>query len=221
MRETHVDVLILAAHPLELAPLSSALGSCGPIASGDGRVATRDVGVGLAAAGAGAAAAIAAYAPAAVVLLGSYGAYPNGAAYEPGTLLVPDALCLIDEAVLSGRAAMPEVMASEVIPDAALGASLAATLPGVLRGRVANTLAITTDDTLARWLAARSGCAGENLEAAAVALACARTATPFAAVLACTNQVGSEGREQWRRQCGRAAEASAALVLDWLRHGER
>ena len=81
---------------------------------------------------------------------------------------------------------------------------------------LATTLGITTEDALARELGLRSGCEGENLEALAVAHACALARVPFGAVLGCTNQVGSQGRVQWAHHRALAARASAELVLGWL-----
>jgi nucleoside phosphorylase len=178
-------------------------------------VAAVDVGVGLAAAGAGAARALLAHMPRAALLLGSYGAYP-GYAFTPGHLLVPSRLCAIDAAELSGKAAFPAAMAGALEPDAALANSLAAAAEQVTRGALATTLAITTDDELARELGGRSGCEGENLEALAVAHACARARVPFCALLACTNQVGSQGRSQWAQHRALAARVTSELVLRWL-----
>jgi hypothetical protein len=110
--------------------------------------------------------------------------------------------------------------------DPALGAAIAAHAGSDLRAELvpsraalATVLAITTDDALARALGERSQCCGENLEAVAVALACSAARVPFAALLACTNEVGSQGRSQWAAQHRRAADATACALLAWLGAG--
>ena len=44
---------------------------------------------------------------------------------------------------------------------------------------------------------------------------------PFAAVLACTNEVGSRGRAEWLQWKDGAAAATSRLVLAWLADGLR
>jgi nucleoside phosphorylase len=90
-----------------------------------------------------------------------------------------------------------------------------------LRGEVATTLGITTDDTLAQTLGSRSGCTAENLEAFSVAMACAARQLPFTSVLVATNAVGSEGRAQWSLHQRGAAEKAAELTLLWLERGAK
>jgi nucleoside phosphorylase len=213
------DVLLLAAHPLELEPLTATLGASLRARLHDLEIAAAAVGVGLVAAGGGTARALRDHAPLAAVLLGSYGVYPGRGVLEPARLFVPSRLRAIDSAERTGRAAFPEVMPVEIEADAVLCAALVADDPAIERGALATTLAITTDDSLASELGALSGCQGENLEAAAVALACRAAGVGFAAVLACTNQVGSRGRAQWVEHRAAAAHASAQLVLAWLSRG--
>jgi len=215
-----VDLLLLAAHSLELEPLAQALG---PELRGrvhDSRVAAVAIGVGLTEAGAGAARALLAHGPRAALLLGSYGAYP-GQPFTPGRLLVPSRICAVDAGALAGKAAIPAAMTAELEPDVALASALTAAAEPIRRGALATTLAITTDDELAREIALRSGCEGENLEALAVAHACAVAGIPFCALLACTNQVGSQGRTQWAQHRTLAAQNTAELVLRWLRVCDR
>lgn len=211
-----LDVLLLAAHPLELAPFAQALG---PNLRGmlHGRsVAAAKVGVGMPAAGGGAAVALAQFRPSSAVLVGSYGAYPGGTGFVPGQLIVPPHFVATDLTVLSARAAIPSAMPDRAEADPELAAALAAAAPNCERAAIATTLGITTDDALAATLGERSGCRGENLEALAVALACQATGVRFAAVLACTNLVGAQGRAQWLRNARSAAEAAAQAVLTWL-----
>jgi nucleoside phosphorylase len=213
------DVLLVAAHPLELEPFAAVLGAGFCARIHELEILAADVGVGLAAAGGGTARRLAEHAPRAAVLVGSYGAYPGRAAFDPGRVLVPARLRAVDAAERAGKAAFPEAMPAAFAPDPALCAALAASGGDVERGALATTLGITTDDALARELAARSGCQGENLEALAVGLACKGAGVVFAAVLGCTNEVGSHGRAQWLQHRTTAARATAKLVLDWLTRG--
>jgi nucleoside phosphorylase len=183
------------------------------------RIAAAEVGVGITAAGAGSARALAQAAPRAVVLLGSFGAYPGPASLPIGQLLVPTTVHAIDPAVLQGRAALPDVMAQRSECGAELAAELARSSANVARGALATTLGITTDDELARELGERSACCAENLEAVAVALACDSAQIPFAALLSCTNHVGSLGRAQWAAEHANAARATANALLAWLARG--
>jgi futalosine hydrolase len=208
--------LIAAAHAVELAPLREALGGeAGPRAGL--RVTTHAVGVGLAAAGGGAARALALHACRGVVLVGSYGAYPGSSA-RIASLLAPTETRLIDEALLSGRAAAPSAMPARARTDGALRAGLIAVVPEALDGVLATTAFITTDDALAAALGG-SGCVGENLEAVAVGLACETAAVPWAALLACTNDVGARGRAQWLAEHTRAAALTSTALLRWLDRG--
>lgn len=218
-RRLRVDLLLLAAHPLELAPFTAALGEGFAAELYGLRVAAADVGVGLLAAGAGTARKLALHAPRAAVLVGSYGAYPGAAAHVPGRVLVPSRLCAVDSAELAGTAAFPQAMQTRLETDAAFSAALAVHGTDVARGALAVTLGITTDDALAAELARRSGCEAENMEALAVGLACRDAGATFGAVLGCSNAVGAQGRQQWLEHRALAARESAGLVLAWLAAG--
>jgi nucleoside phosphorylase len=128
---------------------------------------------------------------------------------------------LVDASVLDELAAFPAPMQLLCEPDRALSEGLAQVDPGSLRGEVATTLAITSDDTLAQSLGSKSACAAENLEAYAVALACAAHDLPFACLLVATNAVGSQGRQQWQNYQRSAAEKAAELLLLWLDRGAK
>ena len=219
------DVLIMAAHGLELASLRVALGADSHATVQGCAVALREVGVGAMSAGGGAMRALHDARPKAALLVGSCGVYPGHDAREPGQLLVASRLVAVDAAVLGARAAFPAPMATGVEADPALGHALfdaaqsAAPRTGVappFRGALATTLAITTDDALAAQLGRDAGCVAENLEALAVALSCGMQGVAFAAVVAVTNDVGSNGRAQWREHHPLAARAAADCVLAWL-----
>ena len=218
-------MLVLVAHQLELAGFGGVLASetsptVSPVIERDGlRVGAAVVGVGLLAAGSGAARALIERPARAAVLLGSFGAFPAAGAPPIGSLLVPTELRAIDDASLRGQAAFPGAMPHAARCDTGLGAGLSAHASGAARAALATVLAITTDDALARTLGERSQCCGENLEAVAVALACAAARVPFAALLACTNEVGSQGRSQWAAEHRHAASATASALLAWLAAG--
>jgi nucleoside phosphorylase len=215
------DVLLLAAHIVELEGLSKGLLAHGATegvhAIGARRVACACVGVGMTAAGAGTARAIARHRPRSVVLLGSYGRYPQSAlSLSPTQACVAQRVKLIDPAVAQGKAALPAPMPAELTLELSLiaelerhGASRMATL--------GTTLAITTDDAMAHLLGEHSACDGENLEALAVAQACVDDGIPCAVLVACTNDVGSTGRKAWLANHAEAARATGRVIEAWLR----
>jgi nucleoside phosphorylase len=215
------DLLILAAHAPELLGLRDALGT-GLAGVVEGlRVVCATVGVGLPAAGGGTMRHVRDARPRAVLLLGSCGLYPRRAEWKPLLPVIPKAVRLVDATVLADKAAFPAPMQLVLEPDKALAEGLAQSEPSALRGTVATTLSITTDDQLAGRLGRKTSCCAENLEAFSVALACAARDLPFAAVLVSTNLVGSSGREQWSKHQRKAAERGARLVLEWLARGAR
>jgi nucleoside phosphorylase len=215
-----VDLLVLAAHTLELVGLEAALG---PTLSGQiarVRVACATIGVGLPAAAAGSARRLHEFRPRQVLLLGSCGLYPKRADFRPLTPVIPSAIHLVDGHVLEARAAFPAPIPVVRAPDTPLSESLATSAEDALHSAVATTLAITTDDVLALSLGEHSGCTAENLEAYSVAAVCADLAVPFVGLLVATNAVGSSGREQWRTHQRAAAERGAQLLLRWIAASE-
>ncbi len=215
---------MLAAHPVELEGLSPELRLANESgraeAIGALRVACACAGVGLTAAGAGAARAIALHRPLSVVWIGSYGRFASGASgeppFEPSEARVVERVKLIDTAVAQGKAAFPAPMPIELPLDRSLTAALER--QGAKRlAALGTTLSITTDDEHARLLGEHSGCEGENLEALAVAQACASESVPCAILVACTNLVGSEGRAAWRANHTAAAIATGLVLDSWLR----
>ena len=217
---TSCDVLLLAAFPPELAALRSVLGDGLRAEVGGLDVAAGSVGIGLSTSAAGTAARIEAMRPRGVVLLGTCGAYATaGLPLAIGDVAVARKVRLVEPAVLEGRAAFPEPMAVETHAEPALVGALASAGEGGRPADVATTLAVTTDDALAELLARGARCEVEHLEAFSVASACAAAAVPFAAALGVANMVGSQGREQWRRNNRAASEAAVALTLAWLRAG--
>lgn len=217
------DVLVLAAHAVELeglAPLLRESHAAGERASivqlGERRVACSAIGVGLTAAGAGATRALLEHLPRAVVLIGSFGRYPQSAlAGTPDEAYVAERVKLIDAAVAQRKGAFPAPMPTDLALDR--GLSIALERHGAKRMPVLGTTAsITTDDELARALGESSGCDGENLEAIAVAHACALARVPCAVLVACTNDVGSRGRTGWLANHAEAARTTARVLECFL-----
>jgi nucleoside phosphorylase len=229
------DVLVLAAHAVELEGLAPLLresnaadvhspptssrppaGRASVVQLDERRVACAAVGVGLTAAGAGAARALAEHLPRAVVLIGSFGRYPHSAVgSDPCDAYVAERVKLIDAAVAQRKGAFPAPMPIDLALDRAL--SIALERHGARRmPALGTTLSITTDDELARALGESSGCDGENLEAIAVAHACACAGVPCAVLVACTNEVGSRGRAAWLTNHAEAARSTARILEAFL-----
>lgn len=211
--DSATDVLVLAAHAVELVPFAAALAAHPP---SDSRHATAVVGVGMPTAGAGATRALLATRPRAAVLVGSAGVYPGRFPFVAGEVVLAESVALVDAAATAGRASLPDAMTTRATSDPVLTVALGGDLRRV---RVAATPGITLDDALARDLGTRSGCDVENLETLSVALACAGVGVPFAAVLAITNEVGARGHAQWVAHHAAAAEATCAVVARWLHAG--
>jgi nucleoside phosphorylase len=191
--------LVLAAFGPEVAPL----------AIRGSRLQRVVVGVGLVESAIGAAHAIATHRPEGVILVGTAGAFAS-AHLAIGEVVVSTRLVLSSAAVARDLGAMAPGMISSLDADASLYSSFAAA--GVKRVTVATTLAITTDDALARDVATTSGAHVEHLEAFAVARACAKADVPFCAVLGIANVVGSRGRSEWRAHHKRASSAACEVV---------
>lgn len=183
-----MEPLFVVAHPSEL------VGIPGEI-----------VGVGLVDSALGAARAIARFRagrPPAVVLLGSCGAY-EGSGLAIGSLVAARTCTLACPGAAEGRAGWPGPVHRHVHSDDAWTDAT-----GLRAVTVATTLSVTTDDALARALARDAVAQVENLEAFAVARACAEANVPFTAILGVTNTVGARGRQEWRAH---AAEVAARV----------
>lgn len=212
------DLLVLAAHRMELRGLSQRLGEgLTGVVSGR-RVACAEVGVGLVAASAGTQRVLSVARTRAVILVGSYGYYPHveGALCELSPL---SEARLTDAQVLQGGMALPDAVTQRVTFDTAITAGLAAVPPALPPAVMATTLGITESDALAQLLGERSGCRGENMEAFAVGQVARQMGGRCAALLGATNAVGSLGRTQWRAHHGAVAEATAELICRWLSEG--
>jgi nucleoside phosphorylase len=215
-----VDLLVLAAHAPEFAGLRPHIGDSLNATVGELLVVAKTIGVGLAVAGAATATRIQQLSPRAVIVLGSCGIYPCGVAYRPLDIVIPKRLHLFDPSVAAGKAAFPEPMQTAIEPDAALSDGLMQHAGAhAHRAPVATTMAITTDDAIAKAVHGATGLEAENLELFPIALACRAADIPFAAVLGVTNMVGSSGRADWRAYQRDAAIAAAEVIVSWLRQG--
>jgi nucleoside phosphorylase len=215
-----VDILLLAAHAPEFVGLRAHLGEglCSTLRGLT--VIAKTIGVGMAVAGAGTANRITQLSPRAVVLLGSCGVYPGSAEYQPLDIFVPSRFQLFDPSAAAGKAEFPDPMQTMLDPHPVLSAGLLASAgPRARSAPIATTLAITTDDAIARAVYPATQLEAENLELFPVALACRAAEVPFAAVLGVTNVVGSQGRNDWMKFQRDAAVASAEAFLTWLHNG--
>lgn len=215
-----VDVLLLAAHPPEFVGLRPHIGDQ---LSGFLRglyVVAKTIGVGMAVSGAGTANRIHQLNPRAVILIGSCGVYPGPHEYRPLDIVVASRCHLFDPSVAAGKSEFPEPMQTVLDAHPMLGAGLVASSgPRARQAPVATTLAITTDDAVARAVHPATGFEAENLELFPVALACRAADVPFAAILGVTNVVGSAGREDWRQFQRDAAIAAAESLVTWIQNG--
>ena len=212
------DVLVVAAHPPELAGLKALLGDALRANVYDLEVAAEAVGIGLAAAAAGTATAVGTHAPRCVVLVGTCGVYESrGGDLGIAQVVAAQRIRLASTAIVEGRGAFPGPMLVGVDADASLSAALAG--ENVRPVGVATTLAITTDDALADRVGSALECEVEHLEAFAVVAACARLHVPAAVVLGVANRVGSRAREEWLSHHEAAGNAATDVVAAWLRRG--
>jgi futalosine hydrolase len=165
------------------------------------------IGVGLVDAAIGAARVVASRKASGVVLLGTAGAYP-GSGLAIGDVVVAESIVLASPT----GALVTDAMSAAIETDAGLVARFAAARVDAKRARVATTLAITTDDDIARALEASTRAHVEHLEAFAVARVCALANVPFTAVLGVANGVGARGRDEWRANHESASAACARLI---------
>jgi nucleoside phosphorylase len=212
--------LVLAAHAPEFVGLRAHLGDQLHGQLRGLSVVAKTVGVGMAVSGAGTANRLLQLSPRAVILLGSCGIYPSPLEYRPLDMVVPRSLHLFDPSVAAGKAEFPDPMQTVLDTHTPLSAGLlAAAGPRAHSSRVATTLAITTDDSVARAVHPATGMEAENLEIFPVAVACKAADIPFSAVLGVTNMVGSTGRVDWRQFQRDAAVAAAEVFLNWAFSG--
>ena len=205
-----IDLLVVAAHPVELSPLEELLAgrSNGPT------VEVRAVGVGLVEAGIGTANALAQIKTRAILLVGSVGVFPGKNLPTEGLVLATGTR-LVSDGALARRTEFPAAMVTERSFDPRLVESLRQALPEARTRRVATALGITVASEVATQMA-QTGEEYENLEAIAVASAARLRGVPIAALFGVTNEVGPKGRGQWLRNHSRVALEVAQGVHRWL-----
>jgi nucleoside phosphorylase len=164
------------------------------------------IGVGLVDAAMGMTRCIARHRPTHAILLGTCGTFAGA----PGGVVTGREVRLADASVAAGRAAIPPPMPTTAPLDAALHDALVAA--GATSAAIVNTLAITTDDTLAAALAVEGGV--EHLEAFAFARACAEAGIAANVALGVANVVGTSGRDQWRANHVAASASAARIACD-------
>ncbi len=189
-----MTTLVMGAYAPELAGLT---------AGSD--VEARAIGVGLVEASAGAERAIAELRPSRIILVGTAGSLPIGAALAIGEVAVVRSAHL---ALRAGESA-PEPMPLEAHADVALSAQLADALQARLV-RAACPLGITETDSEAERLAEHADI--EHLEAFAVLRAAERAKIPAVAILSIANRAGDNARSEWRAH-HTAAESTALQAL--------
>ncbi len=199
--------LLLSAFEPESSPLRSRLGDVGDVS-----IAT--TGIGLVDAAIGADQAIDQHPFAAVVFVGTCGAFEDSG-LAIGDVVVSRTVKLVSSLHISGAAAFPDAMARGAVSDTALVQGFVA--GGCRQVDVATTLAITTNDESAASLATEADV--EHLESFAVARAATMRQQPFVAVLGVANMVGSNGRREWKENHTRVselvAERVARVIASW------
>lgn len=184
-------VLFVAAVPAELGDLPG-----------------EPLGIGLVAASASMATLLVTRRPAAVVLVGTAGAFVGPDAPAVGSVIVGRRLGLGSAAVALAVGYQPGAPAP-LHADPTLLAALVAGHPSPLAADVLTNLAITTSPELSATFGAAWGV--EHMETFGAAWACHAARVPFACVLGITNRVGPDAHAEWRANRG-AAEAAAREV---------
>jgi len=177
------------------------------------------------------------------LFVGTAGVYAGRGQRPPATLplgapALVRGLHLVSTAALRDEGYWPGPAARELATSPRLTQALAAGAPGMAEADLANTLVITSRAALAKRI--RNGLRGdatsakrvvekgrparatgnlplvENLEAFAVARACARRGVPFAALVGISNVVGADAHATWKEMAPRASEAVARAITTWL-----
>ncbi len=149
--------------------------------------------------------------PAAVVMVGTAGAYQGGPAV--GTAVVAERVGLSEGVAAMGLGYVPR--APQPI---SCDSKLLARLDGP-RVSVLTVSAITTDSVLAGRLS--DGWQVEQMEAYGAAVACAQAGVPFAAVYGISNVVGPDAHTQWLAYRHEAQLRALAVVAPLLNGGSK
>lgn len=219
MSDGRTDVLVVGASAPDLIGLRQHFGEG---LQGQVRgliVKSKIVGFGHGVAGATTARGIAALQPRAVVLVGSCGAYPGQAQYQPHDVVVATKVHALDHAVLRGQAEWPTPMTTVFETSAAMVAGLATGRHRTHAVPVASPLAMTTDDAIAARVKGAIGAEAESVDALGIAAAATGANIPFACVLGVANLVGSTGLKDWAQFHREAVVQAAHAVAAWIHNG--
>jgi len=222
-------VLVLGAWAPEIAPLEALARRLARRRQGP-RLFLDTVGVGPVDAALGTEAAIARHGNARAknaglrgcIFVGTAGVYPRAGAPTVGGAAVVHRLHLVSTAAVRGEGYWPAPAQRASASSPALLKSIVAAVPALPAVDLYNTLVITSAAALARRLArARLDDEAprprvENLEAFAVARACARRDVPFAAVVGLSNVVGPDAHATWKAMAPLASTAVAQALEAWL-----
>ncbi len=178
-------------------------------------LAFEPIGVGLVSAAMGMTHALHHYAPHNVVLVGTCGAYPSRSLHI-GNLTVAERFQLTDYALLERYAELAAPVHPHVGSDPHLVASLIASQEKLTAVDATTTMGITTSNLLAKQLSTRSQCDVENMEGYAAAWVCQQHHIPFAALLAVSNNVGAQGRDEWKTHREQCKTLASTAIKRWL-----
>lgn len=165
-------------------------------------IAMEPAGIGLVECAIGTAELLARHRPAEAIFLGTAGAARRFLAI--GDVVVASSVSLV--AGIGAELIGPSEITVPI--DPALLAALTAS--GAKPATVANTLGVTTKRDLAEHVASIADV--EHLEAYAFVRACVRANVPCAVVLGIANDVGEEGRAQWKANHQDASRRCAELL---------
>jgi nucleoside phosphorylase len=217
--EDRFDLVVLAAHVPDLQGMRRHVGRDLHGTIGGLRLICRAAGMGLGTAGAATMRRLLRTPCRGVLFLGTCGIYPGLPDYQPHDVVVASTVKLLDHAALAHQSAYPEPMVTEATPHPLLAAGLTNVHSRARQVPVASPLAHTVSDQLAAAVPGALGCHAENLEAFAVAHACASMQVPFAAVLGVTHIVGARGFDDWKRFERVSTTVAADLVATWIHKG--
>lgn len=168
-------------------------------------------GVGLVDAAAGTSRIVARHTPAALLFVGTCGAYP-GSGFQIGQLLLARSVRLGSGDVASRAMRIPGLMPETLLTDPELTEQLRRRLsPPPADAEVICTLGITESESLARQLESGIPRRVENLEAYPVLRAAA--GIPTAILLGVTNIVGPNGGKEWKEHFRSVMQAAVNAIL--------
>ncbi|MCA9580501.1 MAG: hypothetical protein KC416_01825 [Myxococcales bacterium] len=218
MGEGHrLDILIVSAHAPWLGGLRGVLGPQLTGEIGGLRVAAKATGIGMAVAGPSASKRAFQLEPRVVIQVGNCGVYPD-LGYQPTTRLVASRLLLINPVPIAKQTPFTGPMQTEPPTHGMVARGLAGQAD-TRTAPLATTLATTTDPGTAQRIYEQTGAEAENLEAFAIAQACALAEVPFASILGISHEVGPKAKAHIQEFDRAAADSACEAVVAWIRTG--